>query len=221
MTDMDTLRVVIFIGPPRVSPSHEGELAGRRVLCTRQGLLPALERGEIPEAVFVFPEEIPPEIRSRLRDHRVKLITPLRETPHADVEAALNYTITTGGTDILLLGVWSDDPSEALAHILLLAKPEWGAARVWFIHGPHAGHLLRHGEGVSMQEEPGTRVALIPLSPKVTEVTTQGTSPLLRHVEMALGATQHIYLSHKEGRVWIGAGRLLVLISPPGASVSH
>ncbi len=214
MMPADPTRVVLFVGPSHLPAQREMWVTGRRVLCTQQGLLPALAMGLLPEAVFTSSGELPLDVRSRLRDHKVRLITPVKEIPYADVEAALNYAITTGGTDILILGVWSDDPGKALAHVLLLAKPEWGGARVWFAHALHTGYLLRHGEGVSLERSLGTRIALLPLSPKVTDLTSQGTAPQLRYEELELGDIQHIYLTEDTGRVWIGAGRLLVLISP-------
>ena len=206
---VDSTQMVIFVGPPqRVEATT---WADRRVICTTTGVLPALERGLLPEAVFALPETLDPAIRSRLRREGTRLVHPFRETALADLETALNYAITTGARDVLLLGMWSDDPALALARVMLLARPEWGGARVWFVHGKHVGHVLRHGEGATMHGEIGSRVTLVPLSAVVTEVTGQGLVPALRYEELALGETRVLHLSEEEARVWIGAGRLLVV----------
>ena len=208
------LRCAILLGPPHLSRPLAEVCAGRRLICTVGATPLALEQGCVPEAVLGSPAALDARARQQLQEHRVRTLTPADPFPEAALELGLNYAITTGARDILLLGMVGDSLADSLTHILLLARAEWGAARLTFIHGDEIGHLLRHGEAARVEGGAGTPVVLLPLSPTATEITTQGLEPALRSATLELGRAARLTVVEPPARVWLGAGRLLVIHTP-------
>ena len=202
---------VILTGPPLAPFSLSDYCRERRLICTAHGVPFALEQGCVPEAVVGEVGMLASSLRERLHQSRARVLTPA--APHSEeaLELALNYAITTGARDILLLGLVRDTLAESLSHLLLLARAEWGAARLTFVHGDETGYLLRHGEAAAISGHVGDEVLLLALSPSATEITTQGMAPRLRGATLELGRAGHLTMTEPVAHVWLGAGRLLVL----------
>ena len=213
MSEEDALpwRCAILIGPPNLPRPLADYLSDRRLIC-RAALVPSLlEEGYTPEAVIGPLTSLDERRREEIHNARTRILTPADEHVQTALELALNYAITTGARDILLLGLVMDSLAESLGNLLLLARAEWGAARLTFVHGTETGYLLRHGEAAVIESAAGDRVVLLPLSPSATEIVTQGLEPPLRNVNLELGRIAHLVVVEPPARVWLGAGRLLVL----------
>lgn len=211
--EVSTWQCVILVGSPRIADTIDRYWANRRLICASGTVPYALSHGRVPEVVIGSLASLDEEQRQRLHQARARVLTPPEATLQAELELALNYAITTGARDILLLGLVGECLAESLANLLLLARAEWGAARLTFVHGRETGYLLRHGETAVIEGRPGERVVLLPLSPAATEITTQGVSPALRNLSLGLGRVEHLRLVESPARVWLGAGRLLVIHS--------
>ncbi len=213
MDEKDILpwQAVILVGDPRTPRPLDAYLEGRRLICTAQGTRYALAHDLVPEAVVGLPTLFDEATRERLHRGRVRMLTPADDFPETALEFALNYAITTGARDVLILGLIGESLAQSLSHLLVLARAEWGAARLTFVHGPETGYLLRHGETAVIHGSVGDPVTLLPLSPTATEITTQGLNPVQRGATLELGRVRHLTLMESPARVWLGAGRLLVL----------
>lgn len=201
----------ILTGPPQTPRPLREYCAQRRLICTAAGVPSALEQGCFPEAVVGDIAGLAPSLRKRLHEGNARVLTSPEPYPEEALELALNYAITTGARDILLLGLVRETLAESLSHLLLLARAEWGAAHLTFVHGRETGYILRHGETAVISGTVGDPILLLPLSSSATEITTQGTDPWLRRVTLELGRASHLTLVESPARVWLGAGRLLVL----------
>ncbi len=202
----------VLFGPriPLWTSADWEDLRARRVLSVPAAVPYLLAHHLIPEAICGPPTACTPSVRRQLRAWRVRFLPGSAATPWEALALGLNYAITTGVRDIWLLGIGGNSLADTLAHISLLARPEWGGAHLTIIHGQEKGHLLRHGETAILHGQPGDQVLLVPLSPSVTEVTSQGLAPEHHGQELTFGEPALAHLTAHVGRVWIRAGRLLV-----------
>ncbi len=204
-------KCAILVGHPLLSRPPDHFWADRRLICTAATVPYALAHDLTPDAVIGPLTALEAHHRQRLHQAQARVLTPPDTTPQTALELALNYAITTGARDILLMGLVGERLADSLGNLLLLARAEWGAARLTFIHGDETGYLLRHGEAAVINGQTNDLVALLPLSPTATEITTQGLAPALRNISLELGRTEHLRLVESPARVWLGAGRLLVI----------
>ncbi len=213
--------LALVVGPqtPRVSPRNAPLWQGRRVIALAAVVTHVLALGLMPEVVVGRVSALPDEVRQQLQAAKVRVLTPAVEGPTAGLDFALNYAITTGARDVVCLGLVSPSMAETLANLLVLTHSGWGAARLTVIHGDEVGYLLRHGEAALLEGSAADRVTLIPLSPTVAEVTTQGLSPPQRYATLEFGHAVALTVEERPARVWIGAGRLLVVHTPAAAGL--
>lgn len=214
MSERPAARAAIFAnGILNPRPGLKERVSERRVICADGGARHALALGLVPEVVIGDLDSFPADRRQDLEARGTRFIVLPRDKDQTDLELALNYAITTGARDILLLGLVGGRLDQTLANLLLLTRPEWGAARLTIIDGPDTAYLLRHGETAVIHGQAGDTVSLIPLSATVVEVTTQGLRWPLRGAVLEFGSTLTISneLVERTARVWIGAGRLLVV----------
>ncbi len=210
-----TQKVVIFTNgecaPPRGLDTY---LLGRTVICADGGTRHALELGLMPAVVIGDLDSLPPDARPRLEAAGTQFLTYPRDKDYTDLELALKYAVEQGAKDILLLGLLGGRLDQTLANVLLLARPEWDAARLWFVHGSEQAYLLRGGEALTLHGRSGNIVSIIPLTPTMTGVTTQGLRWPLHNATLYFGHTLTVSneLVGKEGKVIVGEGRGIVVI---------
>ncbi len=207
-------RCAVLISPPNLLRPIAEYLSDRWLVCTASLVPYLVEHGRIPEAVIGPLAALDETHRARVHAAGSRLLMPADGHMQTALELALNYAITIGARDILLLGLVVDSLAESLGNLLLLARAEWGGARLTFVHGQETGYLLRHGEAAVIESAAGDNVVLLPLSPKATEIVTQGLEPPMRNVHLELGRIAHLTVVEPPARVWLGAGRLLVLHRP-------
>ncbi len=209
-------RVVIFAnGECHPARDVHRWLEGRWVLCADGGTLHALALGLHPDVVIGDLDSLPEDVRDRLDAEGTQFLQYPRDKDYTDLELALQSAMGRGAKDILLLGLLGGRLDQTLANVLLLARPEWDAARLWFAHGSERAHLLRGGESLTLHGHPGDIVSLIPLTPTVTGVTTQGLRWPLREATLYFGHTRTISneLVGEEAAVKVAEGRIVVTIS--------
>ncbi|NPA90059.1 MAG: thiamine diphosphokinase [Chloroflexi bacterium] len=209
-------RVVIFTNGECDPPEEVHRwLEGRWVLCADGGTLHALALGLHPDVVIGDLDSLPEAVRDRLEAAGTQFLRFPRDKDYTDLELALQYALGQGAEDILLLGLLGGRLDQTLANVLLLARPEWDAARLWFAYGSERAYLLRGGESLTLRGRPGDIVSLIPLTPTVTGVTTQGLRWPLHNATLHFGHTLTVSneLVGEEAVVRVGEGRVVVTVS--------
>ena len=184
---------------------------GREVLVLARAWEMAHQCGCVPDRLVGPVDHVPSHIWREWRQRGAQHLPTYQDAAFASLEVALNYAITTGAKDILLLGLLEGTLAEGLGRLLLIARPEWAAARVSFLHRGEMGYILRHGEGVRIQGQ-GRRVGLLALSSRVTGLITQGLAPALHHAQLDFGHMQWLTSVEDVGHVWLGGGLALVLV---------
>ncbi len=207
--------VVIIAGfDPALSPEEvEGAVRARRVLVLSEGWEGA-HRWQVTPFALVGPvDPLPLDVLSSWQRAGTRVLPTSETTPHSALEMALNFAITTGARDIQILGGWTPPWQDALARLLILARPAWAAARVHFRIGNEVGYIVHHGEATHVRTAPGTRIVLLPLSAKVTGITTRGLHPALRDATVDFGHVLHLSTGSDPAYVLIGGGTALLMWS--------
>lgn len=200
------------------------------VIAADAGAVYSLKMGRSPEAVVGDLDSLreltvwsdgtaePPKTGCRL------LQVPA-EKDETDMELALDEAVGRGCTEVVLLGAMGGRLDHALANLQLLASAAEAGIRVKVQDGPCQVHLML-GEGeesgeaadgafseLELSGRPGEYLSLIPLTPEVHGVTTEGLKYPLRGETLYLGRTRGISNEFVDGRarVTLRAGKLLVV----------
>lgn len=96
-----------------------------------------------------------------------------------DLELALRLALAEGATDLLVFGALGGRWDQTLANLLLLAHPDFRAARVRLLDGTQQIYLVQGA--TTIEGQPGDTVSLIAVNGDALGVTTDGLEyPLVR-----------------------------------------
>jgi thiamine pyrophosphokinase len=107
-----------------------------------------------------------------------------------DLELALRLALARGARDILIFGALGGRWDQTLANLLLLAHPDFRAARLRLLDGPQ--QIYRVQGLASIEGEPGDTVSLIALGGDATGITTTGLDYPLANDTLAFASTRGI-----------------------------
>ncbi len=142
------------------------------------------------------------------------------EKDETDTEVALRLAVDRGADRITLLGVLGGPRLDHLVAGLLLLTAGWlEHVDVRMVDGSHEVRLAR-GDA-ALEGEAGDIVSLLPLTPSVHEIETEGLLYPLRGESLHQGAARGVSneLLGPRARVRHGEGHLLVIVhSPEGAT---
>jgi thiamine pyrophosphokinase len=132
-----------------------------------------------------------------------------------DLELAIRLAIGEGADEIDLLAMLGGRLDQSLANMMLLARPDWSAARLRVVAGPEIAWPVRAGQTARIEGRPGETLSLIPLTPKVTGVTLTGVEWPLDGTTLQFGSTLTIsnVLAASNARLQIKDGIVLVIHS--------
>lgn len=173
--------------------------------CLRLQITPDLVIGDL--------DSINETLRAELKDKGVRFKPYARDKDQTDLELALHFAVGQNPERIQLFGLLGGRLDQTIANLLLLARPEWGSTKLIALEGPETAYLLRGGETQRIRGEPGEIVSLIPLSPQVRGVTTQGLRWKLREADLSFGSTLGISneLEKSTAKVAASDGVMLVI----------
>jgi thiamine pyrophosphokinase len=126
---------------------------------------------------------------------RLERFSPRKD--QTDLELAVRLAIRDGAVDILIFGALGARWDHTLANLLLLAHPDFRAARLRLVDGAQQIYLIQgqaHLEG-----QPGDTVSLIALTGEASGVTTEGLEYPLTRGRLAFGSTlgvSNVLLGH-------------------------
>lgn len=186
--------------------------SGDLLIAANGGSLNCLSSGRWPHTVVGDLDSISHDLLLEFRRHNVNFLEHPRDKDKTDLELALQFAISQGAVEVLLLGLYGERLDQTLANLLLLARDDWKDVRVTLSSGAELAYLL-HSEGsINLIGKPGDIVSLIPLSEIVRGVSTQGLRWPLSGADLSFGTTLSISneLTTSEASVKILSGKLLV-----------
>ena len=187
--------------------------SGDLLIAVDGGALHCLALGVKPDVVIGDLDSLPDAHQSDLETSGVDFIVHPRDKDLTDLELALDYAISKGAREILLLGLLGGRLDQTLGNLLLLSRQEWNRARLVVAHGYDRAYLVRSGEFISIKGQIGDLVSLIPLSPIISGVSIKGLKWPLSSAQIHFGSTLSISneMVAPTARIEVGNGQLLVV----------
>lgn len=135
------------------------------------------------------------------------------EKDMTDSELAIERALEAGADEIVFIGALGSRADHSIANIFLLKKMLDAGVKACIIDEKNELRMFR--ESFEISRKKGYKLSLIPISDKVTGVSTRGLKYVLNNATMALGTSWGVSneFSGDIAGVSIGEGILLVCIS--------
>lgn len=182
------------------------------IVCADGGLRPMRAQGIVPEVAIGDFDSASPSLLAWARRRGTRLLAYPREKDKTDTELAIQYALRAGATTIDLIGVLGGRLDHTLANIGLLVTLARQRRRARIVHGNT--ELFLATPRASISGRVGDRVSLIPLSARVSGVSTRGLKYPLADGTLRLDATRGISneITASPARVRTRRGWLLVVV---------
>lgn len=179
-----------------------------RVICADGGATNAQALGIRPHVLI---GDLDSFRESRIRPEDVEVSIHPMSKDATDLELAIDYALEQGAEEILLLGAVGSRLDQTLANVGLLAKPGLEGVPTRLV-GPDWEAFLIRSEG-TVSGEIGQVVSLLPLTPEVSGITTEGLEYALRRGRLRAGHTLGVSntLTAAQARIQVKTGLLLVI----------
>ena len=221
----DTRPSGVFVSPtaPRAILFANGQLAdlaaaraaiqpGDRLIAADGGLRHLLALGLTPHVLIgdldsADPAEVAQAAAAGTRVERF----PARKD-QTDLELAVRLALTEGAQDLWIFGALGARWDQTLANLLLLAHPDFRAARLRLVDGAQQIYLVQ--SHAVIEGRPGDTVSLISLQGDASGVTTHGLEYPLHDGRLAFGSTLGVsnVLLEARASVWVTQGLLACVV---------
>jgi thiamine pyrophosphokinase len=197
---------------PDVEALRGWAAAADRVIAADGGCAAALDAGVRLDAVIGDLDSLPNPIRSQVETAGIELVPYPQEKDWTDLELAVERAIDEGATSITLAGVLRGTRTDhGLSAVFLLERILDAGARARIVRARESIELI--DDRWDGPAPAGTLVSLLPLSPQVDGVTTQGLAYPLAEETLARVATRGLSnrVIAQPVSVVLRQGRLLVV----------
>ncbi len=183
------------------------------IIAADGGSLNCLSTGHWPDIVIGDLDSLSTELIGEFKKRKIRLLEVPRDKDKTDLELAIQFALDQGVAEVLFLGLYGERLDQTLANLLLLTRDEWEDLRLAVSSGKDMAYLLRSGDTIDLDGDPGDLVSLIPLSRRVQGVSTKGMRWSLSDAELSFGTTLSISneIVTPEASVKIQSGKLLVV----------
>jgi len=160
------------------------------MICADSGLEHAFNMGVIPDLLVGDMDSVSPAAIKKVQKLGIKKHSFPSEKDYTDTELALDISLAKGAREAILLGGLGDRPDHSLANIFLMVR--------FKKLGLHLKLADEHWEmflidkPVEVCGEKGNILSLIPISPEVTGVTTEGLYYPLKGETLFMGPARGI-----------------------------
>lgn len=204
----------LIVGGGFVNPEQlKNELANEpeMIIAADRGGSYLLDVGTFPQTLIGDNDSIPPEALTRLISAGVEIISYPPGKDETDMELALNVALSRGAKEINILGGLGRRFDHTLGNIGLLVKALENGARAFLLDENHI--ITAINRRITLQKKPGWAVSLIPLTLKVSGVTTSGLVFELKNEELFFQRSRglHNEFAQEVASVQLSRGILLVI----------
>lgn len=181
------------------------------VVCADGGLRVVRRLGVTPHVVIGDFDSASPSLLAWARSRGARLVHYPREKDKTDAELAAEYALRARANPIDLVGVLGGRIDHALANVGLLVALARRRRRARILHGK--AELFLATSRSTIPGRVGERVSLIPASPIVSGVTTQGLKYPLANARLRIDSTRGVSneITSVPARVRVRGGWLLVV----------
>ncbi len=207
-------KALIVGGGPVLKELLEKELAKKPdlVIGVDGGSSYLYESGDTPQIVIGDLDSLSPGILDKLVQAGVEILRFSPQKDETDMELALDYTIGKAFRSIMILGGLGRRLDHTLANIGLLLKGLNQGVEVWLQDETHL--ITSVNSRIILQKIPGWAVSLVPLTPKVSGVTTSGLVYPLNNADLFFEKSRGIHneFAAEVATVEVKEGFLLVVL---------
>ncbi len=207
------MRAVVVAGSHIVGDPDRAVVSSADWLVAVDGGADILARmGLTPHTLVGDLDSITPRVRADLEAREVELHLLPAAKDETDTEAALRLVVDRGADDIVVFGALGGPRIDHLVgNLLLLTSPWLVGHRVRLVDDWHEA-FLAHGEA-DIDGDRGDTVSLLPLTPEVRGVTTEGLLYPLEEATLLQATTRGVSnaMTGSRARVVHGEGLLLVV----------
>jgi thiamine pyrophosphokinase len=203
--------------PDRLAGDHRGQRP--LIVAADGGALKAERLGLRPDIVVGDLDSLSTSEVERLRQAGIEVLAHPPNKDHSDLELAVREAIGRGASELVIAGALGGRRLDhALANTLLLVLPELAAIDVVLIDGEATLRVIGSGGPgrLVLTGTAGDLVSLLPLSPDVQGVTTDGLLYPLADEALRQGSSRGLSNVMLAGRAEISTreGRLAIVHSP-------
>ena len=196
-----------------LSSEHISIQPSQTVIAADGGARHCLNLGITPQIVIGDFDSLSDEEISILVTEGVELIRYSTNKNETDLELAINYAANQGGTDISLYGLFGGRWDMTFANVLLLASPSYTGINFRIIDGSTTAYILRAGETLQFQSQPGTTVSILPLQ-SARGISYQGLEWLLDNASLPFGTPRGVsnVIIETNAQITLEEGIILVFV---------
>jgi len=168
--------------------------------------------GKIPDVIIGDLDSLSPDEMAGYDRAGASLYRFPPDKNETDLELALDFAVKSGATEITLYGLFGGRWDMTFSNLLLLAAPKYAGVRLHIIEGDTDMYILRGGETLTLQGQPGQTVSAIPLAGSATGVTYTGLTWPLDNVTLPFGTPRGVSnsLSAETAEIHLKEGTLLI-----------
>lgn len=212
-TEEADVRAVVVAGSHVVGDPDRAVVSSADWLVAVDGGADTLSRmGVIPHLLVGDLDSISPRVRSELEAKGVEVRLLPTAKDETDTEAALRMVVERGADDIVVFGALGGPRLDHMVgNLLLLTSPLLAGKRVRLVDDWHEAYLA-HGDA-AIEGAAGDTVSLLPLTPRVEGVSTEGLLYPLAEATLLQASTRGVSnaMSSATARVTHGEGLLLIV----------
>ena len=210
------MRAVIFANGQLSSPqaSRSALRPGDLLIAADGGSHHCLSLGLVPDVLIGDFDSLDEAELAGMQASDVEMIRHPVHKDFTDLELALKYARQRGAQEILVFAALGARWDQTLANLLLPAASDLQESLIVLMDGPQEIRLLRGGETLEVQGQPGDTLSLVPLGGDALGVTTGHLEYPLDGETLFFGATRgisNVFLS-KTALVRLEAGLLLCIV---------
>jgi thiamine pyrophosphokinase len=209
------LRVLVIAASPSESIERLSELAAQAdiVIAADGGAEVAIAHGVRPQVVMGDMDSLPHATLDTLKRQGVEIRQFPARKDETDLELALLEAVERGASDIVIVGALGGRLDHTLGNIYLLTMPTLKRRHVRMLGDGVEVFVIWDEADVS--GSPGDLVSLIPLTPEVSGIETDGLEYPLRGESLLMGPGRGISnaLVGDTAHVSMGQGLLLAIVT--------
>ncbi|MBI3240838.1 MAG: thiamine diphosphokinase [Chloroflexi bacterium] len=162
------------------------------IIAADGGAKHCLALGVLPHILIGDFDSLAPTDLTALEAAGTRIIRHPARKDQTDLELALDFALTGGADDIIVLGALGGRWDQTLANLLLLAWPALSSTRIRLLDGTQEISLLRGPGELTFAGTAGDTISLIPVGGDASGITTSGLEYPLSGETLNFGSTRGI-----------------------------
>ncbi|QTA82332.1 thiamine pyrophosphokinase [Desulfonema limicola] len=212
------MRVIIFANGEFNEFSKNHVKPGDYIIAADGGAIHCIGMKIIPDVVIGDFDSLSYETLQTLKKPGTRILSFPAKKDQTDMELAMDYALSQGAEEIIILGALGARWDMTFANVLLMAKDDYSGASIRIIDQYTEIFLIKPGGETELSGSEGDMVSLIPLAGNVLGVTTKGLEYSLDNEILFFGSPRGVsnLMAQKKAVIHINHGILLcILIHKP------